>query len=123
MTDRTVVALMPMKAHSERVPNKNLRTLCGRPLFCWMLEALSQAESVREIVINTDFASLFLDYAGAEVPADMQGTSFRENLNGAVPASWRKSMYYRYWMHATQHNTPAHYGVVTDKYKLIHLLT
>lgn len=47
-------ALVPMKAHSERVARKNVRQLAGRPLFHWVLEALQQAECVGEIVVNTD---------------------------------------------------------------------
>jgi len=68
------------------------------------------------IVINTDFAPTFLDYAGLNIPDDMQGRSFRVILKGETPADWRNSMYYRYWMHTTR---PAHYGIRTKKYKFI----
>jgi arylsulfatase A-like enzyme len=75
----------------------------------------------RDITLNIDFAPTFLDYAGAKVPPDMQGVSFRGNLEGHTPKSWRKSMYYRYWMHnSNDHHVPAHYGVRTDRYKLIY---
>jgi CMP-N-acetylneuraminic acid synthetase len=50
----TLKALIPMKAHSERVPHKNVRPLCGRPLFHWVLLALSASPYVEEIVIDTD---------------------------------------------------------------------
>jgi N-acylneuraminate cytidylyltransferase len=43
-----------MKAHSERVPGKNMRELCGRPLFHWILDALNNSGVVDEIIINTD---------------------------------------------------------------------
>lgn len=43
-----------MKGHSQRVPGKNLRPLCGRPLFHWMLDALRGATSVDRIVVETD---------------------------------------------------------------------
>jgi arylsulfatase A-like enzyme len=48
----------------------------------------------------------------------MQGESFRGNLRGETPALWRRAMYYRYWLHQAQR--PAHYGIRTDRYKLIH---
>lgn len=73
-----------------------------------------------DIVLNIDFAPLFLDYAGEKAPEQMQGESFRKNLAGQSPAGWRKSMYYRYWMHADgSHNVTANYGIRTDRYKLI----
>jgi len=49
-----IKALVPMKAHSERVPNKNIRLLAGKPTFHWILEALSKSQYIDEIIINTD---------------------------------------------------------------------
>lgn len=69
-----------------------------------------------DIVLNTDFAPTFLDYAGLPTPVDMQGRSMRPLLHGKTPSDWRTSMYYRYWMHT---NRPAHYGLRTKRYKLI----
>mgnify|MGYP000064684592 CR=1 FL=1 len=54
MTIHKVKALVPMKAHSERVPNKNLRNLNGKPLFHWIMENLSKSKYIDEIIINTD---------------------------------------------------------------------
>ncbi len=75
----------------------------------------------RDMVLNIDFAPMFLDYAGARAPSDMQGRSFRANLEGHTPHDWRKAMYYRYWMHNdNDHHVPGHYGVRTDRWKLIY---
>jgi CMP-N-acetylneuraminic acid synthetase len=49
-----VVALVPMKGHSERVPGKNLRQIAGKPLFCWIIETLQASKSVSRIVVDTD---------------------------------------------------------------------
>ena len=49
-----VVALLPMKAHSERVRNKNFRDFNGKPLFRWILDALFSIPTISEVVINTD---------------------------------------------------------------------
>jgi len=74
----------------------------------------------RDMVLNIDFAPMFLDYAGVPAPSEMQGRSFRHGLEGHTPRDWRKSMYYRYWMHNTSdHHVPAHYGIRTDRWKLI----
>lgn len=49
-----IIALLPMKAHSERVPNKNIRNFCGRPLYHWVMESLLNSKYVVEVIINTD---------------------------------------------------------------------
>lgn len=54
MTLPGLVALLPMKAHSERVPGKNFRLLGERPLYAWMLDTLLAVEAVERVVINTD---------------------------------------------------------------------
>lgn len=75
----------------------------------------------RDIIMNVDFAPLFLDYAGETKPDYMQGESFRKNLKKKSTKTWRKAAYHRYWMHADRsHNVCAHYGIRTDRYKLIY---
>lgn len=70
-----------------------------------------------DMILNLDFAPLFLDYAGIDMPSFMHGRSFRANLTGNTPEDWRTSLYYRYWLHQTQR--PAHFGIRTERYKLI----
>lgn len=70
----------------------------------------------RDLIGNIDFAALFADYAGIERPAFVQGRSFRENLKGKTPQDWRKSVYYRYWLHDPIR--PAHFGIRNERYKL-----
>lgn len=72
-----------------------------------------------DICLNIDFAPTLLDYANVEIPISIQGESFRSNLKGETPDNWRRSMYYRYWMHMAHHDNPAHYGIRTEDYKLI----
>lgn len=73
------------------------------------------------IINNTDFAPTIIDLAGGETPDYMHGKSFKKILSsGNEPNEWRKSTYYRYWMHmAHAHANPAHFGVRTKQYKLI----
>ena len=55
------------------------------------------------------------------MPGEMQGKSLRANLAGHTPGNWRKAMYYRYWMHNdADHHVPGHYGIRTERYKLIY---
>ena len=45
----------------------------------------------KDIVLNIDFAPMFLDYAGQPTPKEMQGRSFRPLLEGHTPKDWRKA--------------------------------
>jgi CMP-N-acetylneuraminic acid synthetase len=49
-----IVALLPMKANSERVRGKNFRDFCGKPLFRWILDTLLEVKAIDQVVINTD---------------------------------------------------------------------
>jgi CMP-N-acetylneuraminic acid synthetase len=52
--NRKVVALVPIKEHSERVEGKNFKDFCGKPLYCHILDTLEHTYAVDEIVIDTD---------------------------------------------------------------------
>ena len=51
---KKIVALLPMKANSERVKGKNFKDLAGKPLFKWILDSLLAVKEIDLIVINTD---------------------------------------------------------------------
>ena len=72
------------------------------------------------LVQNLDFAPTMLDFAGVEVPAEMQGRSLRPIALGSDPEDWRDAVYYRYWMNRAHFNVPAHLGIRTKRYKLIY---
>lgn len=57
MSTQKLVALLPMKAHSERVPGKNFRILGDKPLYAWMLDTLLAIDDIATVVINTDATS------------------------------------------------------------------
>ena len=71
------------------------------------------------MVMNLDFPELFLEVAGADIPEDMQGRSFVPILQGKQPADWRKSVYYHYYEFPGAHSVAKHYGVRTERHKLI----
>jgi arylsulfatase A-like enzyme len=84
-----------------------------------------EPNSINEaLVSNLDFAETFLEIAGVEVPEDMQGRSLVPILRGETPDDWRKSHYYHYYEfeadRPTAHMVRRHYGVRTQRYKLIH---
>ncbi len=49
-----LVALIPMRHHSQRVPGKNYRMLAGKPLFHHIVETLLVISEVAEVVVDTD---------------------------------------------------------------------
>lgn len=59
LNGKKVVALLPIKANSERVKGKNFRMLSGKPLFKWILDTLLSIQEIDQIVINTDARYLF----------------------------------------------------------------
>lgn len=68
---RSIVALLPIKAHSARVSGKNFRTLGDRPLFRWILDTLLALEEIKQIVINTDARSELRQHGLPEHPRVM----------------------------------------------------
>jgi len=71
------------------------------------------------LVSNVDFAQTFLDLAGVPVPDEMQGRSLRPLLGGNRPADWRTAFYYQYFEYPAPHRVRPHYGVITDRFKLV----
>lgn len=73
-----------------------------------------------DLVSNLDFAETFLETARLPVPAEMQGGSLVPLLKGETLSTWRKSFYYHYYEFPGPHSVARHYGLVTDRYKLVH---
>lgn len=73
-----------------------------------------------DIVSNIDLPETFLDIAGIDVPSDMQGRSMVPILKGKTPGNWRREHYYHYYEYPGSHMVKRHYGISTDRYKLMH---
>ena len=56
-----VVALVPMRHNSERVPGKNYRVFAGRPLYHHIVNSLLECALISEVVIDTDSATIMED--------------------------------------------------------------
>jgi CMP-N-acetylneuraminic acid synthetase len=59
----TIVAIVPMRHHSERVPGKNYRTFAGRPLYHRIIEELFAVRAISRVVIDTDSPTILSDAA------------------------------------------------------------
>lgn len=62
MKKTKVVALLPMKANSERVKGKNFKIFNGKPLFQWILDSLLALPEIDQVVINTDARNILADH-------------------------------------------------------------
>lgn len=63
-----IVALLPMKGHSERIKGKNFRPFCGKPLFRWILDTLLSVPEISLVVINTDARATFEELGIRRLP-------------------------------------------------------
>lgn len=89
------------------------------PMLVRYPKEIKAGSVVNEMIQNIDFAPTFLDYAGIEVPKEIQGESFRKLVKGDE-VQWRDAIYYTYYEYPGEHNVARHHGVRTDRYKLIH---
>ena len=96
---------------------------CQRmPLIIRYPKAIKAGSTSNAISMNVDFAPTFLDFAGIEIPSDIQGASLKPVLvnEGKTPADWRKAAYYHYYEYPAEHSVKRHYGIRTQDFKLIH---
>lgn len=89
------------------------------PLLVRYPAEIAPGTVVDKLVQNLDFAPTLLDYAGVQVPAAMQGKSFRKLVSGSSE-EWRDAVYYTYYEYPAVHMVKRHYGIATDRYKLMH---
>lgn len=82
---------------------------------------IEAGSKVTALTQNLDFAETFLDYAGLEIPDDMQGKSLKPLLEGVVSDNdFREAVYYHYYDYPAFHMVKKHYGIRTKRYKLMH---
>ncbi|MFN8390349.1 MAG: acylneuraminate cytidylyltransferase family protein [Bdellovibrionota bacterium] len=65
-----ILALIPARSGSKRLPGKNLRSFCGKPLIQWTIDAALSSGVARHVVVSTDDSAIAecARAAGAEVP-------------------------------------------------------
>jgi len=90
------------------------------PLIIRYPKEIQAGSTSDHLVQNIDIAPTFLDYADLEIPEVMQGTSVRPLFASNPETPWRKAVYYHYYGYPDVHMVKRHYGVRTDRYKLIH---
>lgn len=80
------VAVIPARGGSKRLPGKNIREFCGRPMIAWSVEAARQCGVVDRVVVSTDDIAVaaVATACGAEVPF-MRPASLADDFTPTVP--------------------------------------
>ena len=74
---------------------------------------------VTDFVQNIDWAPTILDYAGAQIPTVFQGKSFKNTLDKEASNNGKDAVYYHYYEFPQPHHVHPHFGVRTERYKLV----
>jgi len=88
------------------------------PLLIRYPKMIQAGSTNEDLVQNIDFAPTMLEVAGAEIPEDIQGRSLLPLLKNKKQ-TWRDALYYHYYEYPGIHMVKRHYGVRTERYKLI----
>ncbi|MCG8307418.1 MAG: sulfatase [Cytophagales bacterium] len=89
------------------------------PLLMRLPNGYDKRGAINQLVQNIDYSATFLDMAGIQVPREMHGLSMKNLLSGEE-TPWRDALYYHYYEFPNEHMVKKHYGIRTDRYKLIH---
>jgi len=73
-----------------------------------------------ELVQNIDYAPTFLNVAGVAIPDEMAGKSLVPLFRNGKAKNWRKELYYQFYDYPAVGMVRRHYGMRTERYKLIH---
>ncbi|MBU1042430.1 MAG: pseudaminic acid cytidylyltransferase [Proteobacteria bacterium] len=64
------IAVIPARAGSKRIPGKNIRPFCGKPMIAWSIEAARNAGIFDRVIVSTDSEEIaaVARHHGAETP-------------------------------------------------------
>lgn len=80
------VAIIPARGGSKRIPRKNIKMFCGKPMIAWSIEVALQSGCFDRVVVSTDddeIAHVARSY-GAEVPF-MRPAALSDDYTGTIP--------------------------------------
>ena len=88
------------------------------PFLAMMPGRIEASSKVTELIQNIDVAPTIMDFAGLDIPANMDGQSFMPLLEGqSIP--WRDHVIYQYYWEYNFPQTPTTFGIRNDRYKYI----
>ena len=54
LVDQKIIAVIPARGGSKRIPKKNIIEICGKPMLAWTIEAALQSKYIDEVLLSTD---------------------------------------------------------------------
>lgn len=83
-----ILSIIPARSNSKRIPGKNLRSLCGKPLIAWTIVSSLASPSISRTVVSTDSESIasVAEIWGAEVPALRPPELAEDHVHSFYPA-------------------------------------
>jgi len=90
------------------------------PLLVWAPGMVRANSVIDQVIMNVDLAPTFLELAGSEKPAFMQGYSFAGLLRERSTDWKRKNVFYEYYWESAFPQTPTTFAIRTDRYKYIY---
>jgi pseudaminic acid cytidylyltransferase len=80
------LCVIPARGGSKRIPRKNIRDFCGKPIIAWSIQAAQRSEIFSRIIVSTDDREI-ADIAntwGAETPF-MRSATLADDMTGTIP--------------------------------------
>ena len=79
-------AVIPARGGSKRIPGKNIKEFCGKPMIAWSIEAAKASRCFDKIIVSTDDESIAETARrfGAEVPF-MRPPELSDDYTGTIP--------------------------------------
>lgn len=80
------LAVIPARGGSKRIPRKNIKPFCGKPMIAWSIEAARLSNCFDRIIVSTDDEeiSAIAQAHGAEVPF-MRPSELSDDYTGTIP--------------------------------------
>lgn len=82
------VAIIPARGGSKRIPRKNIKMFCGKPMIAWSIEAALDSNCFDRVMVSTDdddIAKVAREY-GAEVPF-IRPDTLADDFTGTIPVT------------------------------------
>jgi len=90
------------------------------PLLVRYPQKIKAGSISNDMILNIDYSPTLLEIAGINPPKEVQGKSFVPILENKTKETFRDAVYYHYYEYPYWHHVQPHYGIRTDRYKLIH---